>query len=171
MSRRYKILLAILILAVVAGIIAAFFLFRSQPDPQTIKDAAARAKEIDRVSLLVVKVTKDNDLMRLASNADSLMTTQYTGLVNYLQETGVNVSQSELSAQQDSMVDSQLAAASKTDKLQSEYDEYLRTNVLAYRAALKIATGDMDQKGKDLVNSYLAGTQNLLNSNQLQSGQ
>ena len=162
------VLLILLLVAVFIGV-AAYLLLKSEPDPTPLKDAAARAQEITRVSKEVQQLSNDQKAQVLAKTAETMMTSQENGLVQYLNNNGFKISQSSLGIYYDKQTDSQLTMASQSKQLEVTYYDYLRTKILAYRAALKISTGEMTQQGKDLVNKYLDNTQTILNAPQLQT--
>jgi hypothetical protein len=164
-----KPILFILLLAVVLIGITAYLLLKSEPDPAPLKDAAARAQEIARVSQLVKQQSSDQNAEALASTIISTMSSQESGLSKYLKNNGFQVSKSELSSYYDNSTDEKLTTAAQNKQLEVTYYDYLHTKILAYRTALKISTGEVNQKGKDLINSYLTKTNSLLNTPQLQT--
>ena len=72
-------------------------------------------------------------------------------------------------ALQDKKTDEEMLAASQENRLEQAYSEYLRTNLVSYRTALRNASGELGQNGRALINTHLESVDIMLASPQLVS--
>lgn len=121
-----------------------------------------RAEELKRVSTLAQAASTDADVRSLAATVSASASSDQQQLTAYLTTKNAKVSSQQQSAYEDKTIDSQLNATAQNNKLGEFYLNYLRTQIVAYQAALQTARSSADAAAKPLIDQGYGSSQIIL---------
>ena len=147
-------------------IYSVFFAKKTSNSDQMVV-VAGRAQEIARVSELVIRNSKDNDGLSLATTMDEAMTSQEVQLRSYLAKQKVKLDPKLLLTYVNKSTDASLAEAQQNNAYEQAYYSYLKDSLTRYQTSLNTAYSAAGPKGKALLSDANESVKTILSASQL----
>jgi hypothetical protein len=139
-------------------------------DTNQLVGIAARAREINRVSDLVLQQSNDTNTDNLAATTANSLSSEQAGIFAYLNGLHIKVNIKELGVYQDKNTDTELQTAAQNNSLSSYYNSYLKKQLTTYQNELK-TTFDATKSSKlqAILKDAYSSTNVVLTSQQVAS--
>jgi archaellin len=154
------VIAAIILLIVISSLLSN----RGKSSTQPFINAAARAQETLRVTALAKQQLHDSQTQALAATVNAALGSDEQQIINYLANSHITASKTQLAAVLDRTADTSLQTAAQNNNLDSAYVTYLQAALTKYESDLENATKSAGPNGRKVLLSASQSTHTLLNS-------